>query len=70
MPFENFPYADLHNLNLDWLLKQVKEDHDLLSGMDFEDMVEDAVQEAIDDGRLADLINNTLLLMRILERMA
>lgn len=61
MPFENFPYADLHNLNLDWLLKQVKEDHDLLSGIDFEDMVEDAVQQAIDDGRLADLINNTLL---------
>lgn len=61
MPYENFPYADLHNLNLDWLMKQVKEDHDLLSGIDFEDMVADAVQEAIDDGRLADLINDTLL---------
>lgn len=25
MAFENFPYADLHNLNLDWLLAKVKE---------------------------------------------
>ena len=24
MPFENFPYADLHNLNLDWLMSKVK----------------------------------------------
>jgi len=61
MPFENFPYADLHNLNLDWLLKQVKEDHDLLSGMDFQTMIDASVQEAIDDGRIGDLINETLL---------
>ena len=61
MPFENFPYADMHNLNLDWLLKQVKEDHDLLSGMDFQTMVDQAVQDAIDDGRIGALINNTLL---------
>lgn len=25
MAFENFPYADLHNLNLDWILKKIKE---------------------------------------------
>lgn len=25
MAFENFPYADLHSLNLDWLLANVKE---------------------------------------------
>lgn len=25
MAFENFPYADLHSLNLDWLLAKVKE---------------------------------------------
>jgi len=61
MPYENFPYADIHSLNLDWLLKQVKEDHDYLTGIDFEPMVDAAVQEAIDDGRMAALINDTLL---------
>ena len=61
MPYENFPYSDLHNLNLDWLLKQVKEDHDRLDGTDFQALMDQAVQEAIDDGRMGDLINNTLL---------
>lgn len=61
MPYENFPYTDLHNLNLDWLLKQVKEDHDYLTGIAWEPMIEAAVQEAIDDGTIGDLINQTLL---------
>lgn len=25
MPFENFPYSDYHSLNLDWIMKKVKE---------------------------------------------
>lgn len=25
MAFENFPYVDLHTLNLEWLLKKLKE---------------------------------------------
>lgn len=25
MPFENFPYADLHNLNMDWLMEKIKD---------------------------------------------
>ena len=61
MPYENFPYADLHNLNLDWLLKQVKEDHEKLEGTDFGELIDESVQEAIDDGRIGDLINQTLL---------
>lgn len=25
MAFDNFPYTDLHELNLDWLLRKVKQ---------------------------------------------
>lgn len=61
MPFQNFPYTSLNDINLDWLLKTVKDDHDTLTGLNIQQLVDDTIQELIDDGTLGDLINNTLL---------
>ena len=33
MAFENFPYTDLHNLNLDWVLKELKNFQARLDGI-------------------------------------
>ena len=33
MAFEQFPYTNLHDLNLDWLLKTVKDTKDILREM-------------------------------------
>lgn len=61
MPFENFPYSDLHNLNLDWLLRQVKRNTELLDRTDFRQLMADALQQAIDDGTMEDLIDQQVL---------
>lgn len=53
MAFENFPYADLHTLNLDWILKKIKEaDPELLP-----EEVAKQLQKMIDDGSLADWLD-------------
>ena len=61
MPFENFPYSDLHNLNMDWLLKQVKRNTELLDRTDFRQLMSDALQQAIDDGTMEELIDQQVL---------
>ena len=33
MAFENFPYTDLHTLNVDWILKKLRELEELITGM-------------------------------------
>ena len=45
MPFENFPYTDLHNLNLDWLIKKVKELEDLYGDLQPQPVPPDPVPE-------------------------
>ena len=39
MAFENFPYTDLHTLNLDWLMKKIKELEDG-QGVNYQDQID------------------------------
>lgn len=51
MPFENFPYSDIHNLNLDWLLKKVKE-LEQLTNDEITAAIEDLVRQIFQDALL------------------
>lgn len=44
-----FPYSDLHQLNLDWILKKVKDDSDKLNNTldNMQEYVDDAVLRAM-----------------------
>ena len=64
MAFENFPYADYHALNLDWLLKKVRQhDTDItkireeISAANLPQIVKDKLLEMVDDGTLAEIID-------------
>ena len=61
MPYNNFPYTDLHNLNLDWLVRQVKANTELLKQTDFRQLLSEALQQAIDDGTMEELIDQQVL---------
>ena len=67
MAFENFPYADFHALNLDWLLKKVRQhDTDItkireeISATNLPQIVKDKLMEMVDDGTLAEIIETTV----------
>lgn len=61
MAYENFPYTDLHTLNVDWLLKTLKDTKDLLDNTDIPKIVQDEITEMYNNGQLADLINEQIL---------
>lgn len=42
--FENFPYTNFHDLNLDWILNKVKELDEKVNG-DFDAVIESYVEE-------------------------
>ena len=54
MPFENFPYADLHNLNIDWLLKKVQ----AIDPEAIPQAVADALQDMLENGTLEELLRS------------
>ena len=43
MAFENFPHADLHNLNLDWILEVLREQDKRIQ--DLEERVKELEEE-------------------------
>ena len=61
MAFEQFPYTNMHDLNLDWLLKTVKETKDILDNTDIPQHVRDELTEMYNDGRLEKLVNEKIL---------
>lgn len=61
MAYENFPYTDLHTLNVDWLLKTVKDTKDILDNTDIPKIVQDELTEMYNNGQLEQLINEQLL---------
>lgn len=61
MAFEQFPYTNLHDLNLDWLLKTVKDTKDILDNTDIPQHVRDELTKMYNDGRLEKLVNEKIL---------
>lgn len=61
MAFEQFPYTNFHDLNLDWLLKTVKATKDILDNTDIPQHVRDELTEMYNDGRLEKLVNEKIL---------
>lgn len=57
--FEQFPYANYHELNLDWLLQIVKQLDNKVDNIDGE--IAEYLQQLIDSGELADIIDDVLL---------
>lgn len=65
--FENFPYTDMYRLDLDWLIKIVKENAGdieaikaIVEGTGLEQFVSDKLEEWLEDGTIAEIINETL----------
>lgn len=57
--FEHFPYTNFHELNLDWLLRMMKElsaRMDKIDGGNIEDDIANVIQQMIRDGSLAALL--------------
>ena len=47
--FENFPYTNLHNLNLDWIVKTVKENNETVNELqEYVGTIDTQIQEKID----------------------
>lgn len=68
MAFENFPYTDFHALNLDWILKKLKEHgvtiEDIkktIEAANIPEVVRAALLDMVEDGTLAQIINEELL---------
>lgn len=61
--FENFPYTNFQNLNLDYLLKQTKKNSENIASVQqtINDTINTLFQNALDDGTIASLINDELL---------
>lgn len=56
--FENFPYTNFHDLNLDWILKIVKQFSDTMAGLD--DKIAEIVKEQLDELNLEQIILETV----------
>ena len=44
--FENFPYTNLHNLNLDWLVAEVMKEKNFFDN-ELQPMIEQMIQEIV-----------------------
>lgn len=60
--FEQFPYTNFHELNLDWLCKHIKEleeqIHDL-TNKNIDEAINQRIDEMIDNGEFSSILNNT-----------
>ena len=56
--FEQFPYTNFHDLNLDWLLQKYKEFATTISGLDT--MISEEVAKQLSGADLEQLILNAL----------
>ena len=52
--FENFPYTNFHDLNLDWILKTIKQFSATMAGLD--DRIAEIVQEQLDELNLEQIV--------------
>lgn len=52
--FEQFPYTNFHNLNLDWILKVLKEYGKVIDGLD--EKIKDAIEQGLEDLNIVELI--------------
>jgi len=62
--FEHFPYTNFHELNLDWLLRMMKELEarmDKIDGGNIEDDIANVIQQMIRDGSMAALLEQIAL---------
>lgn len=44
--FENWPYADLHDLNLDWIIEEIKKYKNFFDNQ-LNDLIEQKIQEIV-----------------------
>lgn len=61
--FDKFPYTDFHELNIDWLLQQVKKNSDWIENFDreyLERRVREIVNAMVDGGELDNWLNSNL----------
>lgn len=64
--FERFPYTNLHNLNLDWILRKMKELEDYVKNLssniseEINEEVNNKVEELVNSGELEKLVNEEL----------
>lgn len=56
--FEQFPYTDFHNLNLDWILRRIKEFSAVIA--DLPNSIADAVDKALDELQLQKIITDIM----------
>ena len=68
MAFENFPYSDFHALNLDWILKRIKDlsgdveaIRNEISAANLPEVVREELQKMLEDGTLTEIINQEVL---------
>lgn len=49
MPLEQFPYTNFHELNLDWIIKQIKENNIKIDELEkiFTDELENIIREQL-----------------------
>lgn len=61
--FDKFPYTDFHELNIDWLLQQVKKNSDWIENFDreyLETRVREIVNAMVEGGELDNWLNSNL----------
>ena len=63
--FEHFPYTNFQDLNIDWILQEIKKNsadvesmREYLDSLNIEQVVDDKITEMIDDGSFAAFISN------------
>lgn len=61
MPFENFPYTNFHDLNLNWLLARVKEMYEYVKNIGdvIDTKVVELFNEALSSGRITGRLSET-----------
>ncbi len=61
MPFENFPYTNFHDLNLNWILGKVKEMSDYVKniGETIDSLVVQLFNQAMSEGKITGRLTET-----------